>query len=167
MATDVLATVPQVMRFFRAQMRRGRGEELSVPQFRALVYICNYPDARLAAVAEHIGISPAAASRLVDHLVQRRLIDRRQDRSDRRAVALALTARGQAVFDEAYRDVHGLMAARLAVLSPTERAQVSRAMELLGRLVSVGPIQPPATPVLRPARKSPGRSTASRGSARE
>ncbi|MBI4578561.1 MAG: MarR family transcriptional regulator, partial [Planctomycetes bacterium] len=73
-ARHLLATVPVVMRFIRHEMRRHRRGGVTVPQFRALVFVSNHADASLSAMAEHLGLSLPAASRLVQGLVQRGLM---------------------------------------------------------------------------------------------
>lgn len=50
-------------------------------------------------VAELLGVTNAAASRAIDRLVQRDLIDRQVSAEDRRAVDLSLTAEGRELLD--------------------------------------------------------------------
>src|SRR6185369_8728731 len=70
-AEALLDTVPLVMRTVRQLMREQRSSDLSVPQFRALGFINRHPETSVSAVAEHLGLSVAATSRLVDALVAR------------------------------------------------------------------------------------------------
>jgi DNA-binding MarR family transcriptional regulator len=130
-AEAILATLPGVMQFLRREMRRRRQFDLTVPQFRALIYVHHHPDARLSAVAEHVGLSDAAASRMVGHLVNRKLMVRREGRGDRRAVALGLTAKGRAAFDAAYEGTRAAVAEKLARLSTDERETIAVAMQLM------------------------------------
>ena len=69
-AEAVLETVPRVMRAIRAQMRAGRVESITVPQFRAMRYIWRHPGTDLSSVAEHLGASMPALSELVSRLVR-------------------------------------------------------------------------------------------------
>ena len=48
-------------------------------------------------IAEHLGVSNAAASQMVDRLVGMGLLERSEDPDDRRAKALALTEKGKAL----------------------------------------------------------------------
>ncbi|HEY3241717.1 MAG TPA: MarR family transcriptional regulator, partial [Phycisphaerae bacterium] len=94
-ARELLAAVPAIMRFIRQEMRGHRQRPLTVPQFRSLVFLNMHEDASLSAVAEHVGLSLPAASRLVELLVKRGFIERRARSNDRRSVALTLTGRGR------------------------------------------------------------------------
>jgi DNA-binding MarR family transcriptional regulator len=71
--------------------RTLRDEELTVAQVAALHLIDQEGRLRLNQVAEALSMSPSAASRMVDSLVQRGLVARTEDPDDRRARALALT----------------------------------------------------------------------------
>lgn len=93
-AAEILDAVPEVMRFIRTQMRWYRGSDLSVPQFRTLVFLSRHAGASLSALAEHLGLSLPATSRLVEGLVRKSLAVRRVPRGNRRVVALSISARG-------------------------------------------------------------------------
>src|SRR3982751_6748690 len=80
---ELLDTVPLVMRVIRSHMRRHRSG-LTVPQFRTLCFVSTTDGSSLSAVAEFIGLSLPAMSRLVDGLVEQRLMDRRPCDDDRR-----------------------------------------------------------------------------------
>ena len=70
-AREVLDTVPLVMRFIRDQVRRRRTAGLSLPQFRTLIFLNRIKNSSLSAVAEHLGLSLPAMSRLINGLVAR------------------------------------------------------------------------------------------------
>jgi len=65
-ARQVLETVPLVMRTVRAEMRRRRTADLSVPQFRTLNFLNRQAGASLSQVAEHIGLTLPSMSLLVE-----------------------------------------------------------------------------------------------------
>jgi DNA-binding MarR family transcriptional regulator len=133
-ARGVLIGVPAVMRFMRSQMRRHRQAELTVPQFRALVFASQNHDASLSAMAEHLGLSLPAASRMVDLLVKRGLMKRQARSGDRRSVSLSLTGRGSTVFRAALQATQVALAQRLRTLAADELSRVNGAMQILGRI---------------------------------
>src|ERR1700728_4110151 len=90
-ADAVLNVAPPVVRAIRKMMREHRLPELSVPQFRALGMLAYTPEASLSAVADHIGSSVPATSRMIDGLVAKNLIARKECCHDRRQVSLQLT----------------------------------------------------------------------------
>lgn len=93
-AERLLAIVPKLMQTLRARMRAGRAAELSVPQFRTLVFFEHNPGALLFRAAEHLGLTQPSASKLVEALVLRGLLQRRACEVDRRRVDIALTPAG-------------------------------------------------------------------------
>jgi DNA-binding MarR family transcriptional regulator len=124
-ARAVLETVPLVMRAIRARMREGRPEAISVPQFRALVYIRRHPGTDLSAVADQVGTSLPAASELVARLVRQQLVVRETDPASRRRIRLTLSPSGLADLEAAeqrttewlVRILRGLGEAQLAGLA--------------------------------------------------
>ena len=56
-AREILDVIPLVMRTIRAEMRRARGADLSVPMFRALNYVGGAEGASLSEVAAHLGVT--------------------------------------------------------------------------------------------------------------
>ncbi len=143
-ARELLAGAPAAMRFIREHMRRNRQAELTVPHFRALLFVGHRADASLSEMAEHLGLSLPAASRMVDVLVQRRLLQRRPHSGDRRCVSLALTSRGQAVSRAAVQATRTALAQRFDTLSARDLALVSRAMRILSRVFAAENCRPPA-----------------------
>ncbi len=130
-AGEVLDTVPLVMQFIRTEMRRSRGSGISVPQFRVLTFLNRAEAASLSAVADRVGLSLPAMSRLVEGLVQRRLVHREESPADRRRVTLHLTADGRELIRTARAAAQARLADALATLSSPQRIRVGEAMELL------------------------------------
>jgi DNA-binding MarR family transcriptional regulator len=130
-AAELLDVVPQVMRILRAQMRRHRTADLSVPEFRTLGFLNRHAGASLSDVADHIGLTLPSMSKLVDKLVERKLVTREFDTADRRRVTLALTGRGRAILQAARATTQAYLAEALSTLSPAERATVVQAMRVL------------------------------------
>ena len=130
-AREVLETVPLVMRTVRAEMRRHRAADLSVPQFRTLNFLNRQAGASLSQVAEHIGLTLPSMSLLVDGLVERKLISRNTHDTDRRRITLTLTARGQSVLEAAHGATQAALAEKLAALSAQDRTLVVQAMRAL------------------------------------
>jgi DNA-binding MarR family transcriptional regulator len=140
-ARELLAAIPAVMRFIRNQMRRHRQSELTVPQFRTLVFLSHHPETTLSALAEYLGLSRPAASRMVDLLVKRGLMNRQIPPADRRQVALSLTRRGKEAFLAAHGATRVAMAGNLEKLSAPDLNRVREAMQILNRAFT--PINPP------------------------
>jgi DNA-binding MarR family transcriptional regulator len=130
-AKEILEAAPLVTAFIRQEMRRSRASDLTVPQFRSLIFIGRNPGTSLSGLASHIGQSPPSMSRLVDGLVSSGLVRRTPDPRDRRRVTLSLTTRGQAAMRRAREATQESIARRVSELSSVERASVMEAMRLL------------------------------------
>jgi DNA-binding MarR family transcriptional regulator len=92
-AAGLVDVAPMIMRRLRARMRREM-PDLTMPQFRALVYIEAHRGCALRAVAAHLGVTPATCSAHVERLVRRGWVSRATDAANRRQIRLNLTPRG-------------------------------------------------------------------------
>jgi DNA-binding MarR family transcriptional regulator len=129
-AAALLDAVLPVIWFIRPEMRRHRGG-LSVPQFRALVMVEQWPSTNLSAVAENLAASLPTASRIVSGLVSKGLIRRCACPQDRRRISLCVTARGQTVIRGARGATESRIARELQLCSPRQRDTVTEAMQIL------------------------------------
>ena len=106
---------------------------LSMPQFGILMQLHHRGNCGIGDISERFDITSAAASQLVDKLVQSGFIKREEDPQDRRAKLLNLTDKGKELIqqgiEERYRWVDQL-AERLTV---EERVQVSEALNIMTR----------------------------------
>jgi len=129
-ASEMVDTVPLVMRVIRKHFRRHRSG-LSVAQFRTLWFVSTDAHQSLSAVAEYIGLSLPAMSRLVDGLVAREMIQRRACEKDRRHVRLSITDKGESAVREARQIAQSHVAEALTQLSSDQQETVRAAMEIL------------------------------------
>ncbi|HVB30348.1 MAG TPA: MarR family transcriptional regulator [Gemmatimonadaceae bacterium] len=127
-AAAVLDVGLAVSRLVRAQVRRHRPVELTLPQVRALAFVNADPDCAPSQLAEYLMLSRPAVTRLLDGLVQRKLVTRRLDARDRRRLKLAVTRAGRSHLDAYFTRARAVVAERLAGLTPRQRAAVRRAM---------------------------------------
>jgi DNA-binding MarR family transcriptional regulator len=118
------------MQALRAEMRRHRAG-LSVPQFRTLAFVRHNPGASLSAVAGHVGLALPSMSKLVDSLVERKLVSRASGTGDRRRVSLELTGRGAALLEVSLQATQAGLAEMLERLSIRERRRVGHALRSL------------------------------------
>jgi len=130
-AQEILEVVPAVMRTIRAELRRHRTADLSVPQFRTLAFIDRNADASLSDVAEHIGLTLPSISKIVEGLVTRKLVTRQTHPTDRRRMTLTLTARGQTALQSSRAATRACLAEDLAALSDRQREMITQALEIL------------------------------------
>jgi DNA-binding MarR family transcriptional regulator len=138
-ATAILETTPAAMRWIRSEMRANRGARLTVPQLRALIFIRRAEETPLLDLANHLGIAPPSASKLVDGLVNRGLVLRRRSVGDRRRVRLAVSGRGAQRLAEARQATLAAVAACVRGLTSDERRELTGGLRALGKLIQSGP----------------------------
>ncbi len=130
-AAEILEAVPVLMRYIRSQMRRHRGSDLTVPQFRTLVFLNRTPGASLSALADFLALSLPATSRLVEGLVRRSLVERRIPPGNRRLVALSVNAHGRRIICTARQATEKRLAEVVAPLGRDEIAAIQRELRTL------------------------------------
>jgi DNA-binding MarR family transcriptional regulator len=130
-AREILDVVPVVMRGIRKELRRHGARELSIPQFRTLLYLNRNKGTSLSHVAEHIGLTLPSMSTLVDGLVAHGFADRRTHPDDRRRMTLELTQRGETTLRTAREGTLSYLNGLLDDLSPSDRATILKAMRIL------------------------------------
>ena len=116
---------------------------LGFTQLAALYVLAEGRTTTVADLADAIGRSPSATSRLVDGLVRRRLVERRAETEDRRQRTLWLTQRGQAILrvvDRARADqfltaVRPMPTAERALIAMGVAALATHAISRRGRLI--------------------------------
>jgi DNA-binding MarR family transcriptional regulator len=116
---------------------------LGFTQLAALYVLADGRTTTMSDLAEAIGRSPSATSRLVDGLVRRRLVERRPETEDRRQRTVWLTLRGQAllrVVDRARADqflsaVRPLPTGERALVAMGVAALATHAISRRGRLI--------------------------------
>ncbi len=78
-------------------VRRAAGRQLTARQMAVVVALARRPGATMSELAAALGVGRAAASELVERLVQKGVVQRVPDPADRRAVRLDLSPRARAL----------------------------------------------------------------------
>jgi DNA-binding MarR family transcriptional regulator len=143
-AHELMDTAPKIFQSIRVEMRRGRGADLSIPQFRTLGFVQRNPDSSLSDLADHLGLTLPSVSKLVDGLVKQKLINRQEATTDRRRLTLMLTKNGESIVNSAQVSAQANLAKILSCLSNDELTIIHQAMELLHPLFVPQSRQQPA-----------------------
>jgi DNA-binding MarR family transcriptional regulator len=154
-AWELLDAVPPLMWHIRRSMRSFR-RGLSMPQFRAMVFVSNEPAVSLSTVADHLALSLPTTSRMVSGLVDKGLLTRHDSSTDRRQVSIGVTAKGRAVLDVAWSGTGRELAGHLVDVPADRRESVVAAMAVVRDLFgSLG--LPPLDAESRPPPPAGGR----------
>ena len=76
------------------------GGKLTGTQLACLHYVYRHDEPSVGAIACGLGISDAAAVKLIDRLVRKKLLTREEDPDDRRVLKIILTSRGKDILEE-------------------------------------------------------------------
>ena len=133
---ELMDTAPQIVQSIRVEMRRGRGADLSIPQFRTLRFIQRNPDTSLSGLADNLGLTLPSVSKLVDGLVKQELVFREESSIDRRCLTLKLTQEGESIVNSARNAAQADLAKKLGSLSEEDLEKIRLAMEILCNIFS-------------------------------
>lgn len=132
-AQEVMEIVPQVVHILRSEMRKNGTQKLSLPQFRILSYVKTNPKSSVSEAGEHLGVTRATASALVERLVQKGLLERADDPNERRKAILNLTKAGNQHFLEARKEAQAVVAHWLDDLPQGKLSKIIAGLTLLGQ----------------------------------
>jgi len=105
--------------------------DFSLPQMATLLLLDEEGEFTIKQMAEILGRSVSATSRLLDQLVERGLVSRREDERDRRVKRVAITDDGRTLIATLERRRAESQLAVMEYLSAEEQADIMRAMALL------------------------------------
>jgi DNA-binding MarR family transcriptional regulator len=120
-------------RGFREHGRFVKASGLSIPQFGILVQLHYQHKCGVTDISNRMAITSAAASQLVDKLVQSGLVERAEDPHDRRAKELKLAAKGQQLVENSMAERHKWVDRLVEILEPAEQEKVAEALAILTR----------------------------------
>lgn len=104
--------------------------ELSFSQMKALHMLHGEPEAvSVKELGEKLGLSLAAMSRAAEELVQRKLVNRTEDPSDRRIKRLCLTDEGRELVQKMRELRMAGFEQFVATLTPKQQSQLAKALE--------------------------------------
>ncbi len=115
----------------RASAHFTKAMGLSMPQFSLLMQLHYRGVCGMSEVSERFEITPAAASQLVDKLVQGGLIHREEDPNDRRAKSLNLTSKGKELILQGIEDRYHWVEPLAEKLTPEQRARINEALIIM------------------------------------
>jgi DNA-binding MarR family transcriptional regulator len=121
--------------FMRHSMRHliqyTRDNGLSMSQINAMFHIHHKGSCGVSDIGDFLGITSAAASQLLDRLVQQGFILRTEAPQDRRLKHIVLTELGSQVLHESIQAHQKWLDDLAATLSPVEQQQVSSGLNIL------------------------------------
>jgi long-chain acyl-CoA synthetase len=135
-APPVLGTYGRVAAWLSKRVEVAlAGMDLTLPQYRVLG-ILGEGSAAASGLADRLAVRRPSITALVDGLVARDLVVRRQEDVDRRRVALRLTPDGARILAEADRAVDDYLISIAGHLPDKDEAMALRSLELWARAMT-------------------------------
>ncbi len=118
-------------RSMRGWSHFAKSTGLSMPQFSILMQLHHKGPCGMSAIGERFDISAAAASQLVEKLVQSGHLERAEDPSDRRAKLLTLSAKGNELIKQGIEERYRWLDDLVLTLSVEDQRKTADALEIL------------------------------------
>lgn len=132
----MMDVMPKALQSIREEMRKGRGDRLTVPQFRVLAAI-NRGVCHNKEIGDLLGVSEAAISRMIDILVKDGLIKKGTNKIDRRQTVLTLTIEGQKLYNFIRADASKRLKNKLDALSNEDVESVIQGLIILQKNLAI------------------------------
>jgi DNA-binding MarR family transcriptional regulator len=95
--TDAVLSASRVLVAVAARSLAEVADDVTLPQYRALVVLCARGPLGMSELAEELTVSPSTVTRLCDRLVRKDLVTRQHRPQNRREVQVAVTTNGAAL----------------------------------------------------------------------
>ncbi|MGW8225083.1 MAG: MarR family winged helix-turn-helix transcriptional regulator [Anaerolineales bacterium] len=118
-------------RSMRNFLHYARETGLSMSQISVLFHLRRMQSCGVTDLGDHLGVSSAAASQMLERLVQQGLILRSEDPQDRRVKQIVLTDKGRQVIEAGVAARQDWLVDLAESLSAAEKQQIGVALNLL------------------------------------
>ncbi len=108
-----------------------KGTGLSLTELMVLVIMSKRKTSRVTKLATVIGVSPSTLTGILDRLVERRFLKRRQDPTDRRSVCMVATPKLETFIHNGTAPAEELLRARLAPMAGSRKKRFVADLQFL------------------------------------
>ncbi len=139
---EVLASIRKIIRasdLHSSHIRKTSG--LTSPQLLLLRAIRNLPSATLGELAEHISLSQATATTILDRLEKMNLAARYRSDVDRRKSHVRLTAMGESMLQSAPYPMQTQFISEFETLKPFEQTAILSTLQRVADMMEEAPEQ--------------------------
>ncbi len=110
--------------------------DLSLVQYRSLVYVAQHPNCTVGELAESLGVAHPTVTRLCDRLIVKGLLLRKHSEKDRRRVELLVSEKAVDALATVTRNRKAEIARVLAKIPKTKWEEVVNALDLISEATS-------------------------------
>ncbi len=118
-------------RSMRRFIHYARESGLSLSMIGTLFHLNRTGSSGVTDLGDHLGVTSAATSQMLERLVQQKLIQRSEDPTDRRVKQIALTNKGCQVLEEGLRSRQTWLHNLADILSEEEKEQITAATNIM------------------------------------
>jgi DNA-binding MarR family transcriptional regulator len=113
--------------------RYVKASGFSMPLFGILMHLYYRNSSSVSYLSNYLDVSVAAASQMVDRLVQSGLVERTEEPNNRRSKHLTLTRKGRAMIEKGLATRHTWVDEVVGHLSTEESRKVEQGLDILAR----------------------------------
>ena len=124
-------------RSFHTFIRNNRDSDLSLSQVNTLFRLFHHGPGSVNDLAQHLGVTTAAVSQLLDSLIKADLVVRSENPEDRRMKLIAITEQGKRLVLKSMQARHAWLADLEQEFSDAEKAQILPVIQLMNQRVRV------------------------------
>ncbi len=133
---DVLVDLRRIIRATDLQSKRMvKACGLTIPQVMVLRAIADLGDVTVRKVSDHVSLSQATVTTILNRLESRELVHRVRSEADKRVVNAKLTPAGEQVLASAPALLHEKFIARFDALSRSEQRQILDAVQRVAEMM--------------------------------
>jgi DNA-binding MarR family transcriptional regulator len=129
---DAVLRASRVLVSVAVRSLAGVDDDVTLPQYRALVVLASRGPQRPTELAERLAVHPSTVTRLCDRLVTKGLVERALSAANRREVSVGLTRKGRRLVDRVTVRRREEIARIVANIPARERAATVRALHAFG-----------------------------------
>ena len=129
---QIVETLSQVMRLMKKEISfTDTLKHLSMLQIQTIIYLYNNANVSMGDIAGHFRVEMPSATSLLNKLFDQKLVERRDDPTDRRVVKVSLTGEGKILAKKAMAERRNHMKKMLSYLSVKEQSGLLEIMRSL------------------------------------
>lgn len=139
-ADDVVQSIwrvfPPVFRLIRQNWQRGKHSEFSVYHYEIMGILFERGDMSMTEIGRFLGITKSNITPLIDKLVSNDMVERFNDKTDRRIIKVALTKKGEKFLMDGKENTKQEYKNLFADFSREEIDELTRSLGEIHRLLS-------------------------------
>jgi DNA-binding MarR family transcriptional regulator len=136
---DTVLAASRALVAVAARSLAAAGDEVTLPQYRALVVLAASGPQGTADLAAALAVNPSTATRMCDRLVRKGLVRRHRQAGDRRTVRIALTPAGRDQVADVTKRRRAELARLLSVLPQAQHEPVIAAFQAFAEAAGESP----------------------------